>query len=100
MRELCLPQHRSTPPLLFAGKSEEQAGPNLSRLALHLQEEWDPAANAHLGMDHHCAPERQEGLVEQRHLQDRAAAQVASDDPRTLKGQRLPLQCWQSSLPL
>ena len=34
---------------MFAGKSEEQAGPNISRLAFHLQEEWDQAANAHLG---------------------------------------------------
>ena len=34
---------------MFAGNSEEQAGPNISRLAPHLQQEWDHAANAHLG---------------------------------------------------
>ena len=36
-------------PALLAGKSEKHAGPNISRLAPHLQEEWDHAANAHLG---------------------------------------------------
>ena len=34
---------------MFAGSSEEQAGPNISRLAPHLQLEWDHVANAHLG---------------------------------------------------
>ena len=34
---------------MFAGKFEEQAGPDISRLAPHLQEEWDHAANAQLG---------------------------------------------------
>ena len=43
-REQC-----STSPVLFAGKYEEQAGPDISRLALHLQQEWDHAPNAHLG---------------------------------------------------
>ena len=32
-----------------AGKCAEQAGPDISQLAPHLQEEWDHAANAHLG---------------------------------------------------
>ena len=36
-------------PILFAGKSDEQAGPDISRLAPHLHQEWDHAANAHLG---------------------------------------------------
>ena len=39
----------STPPLLFAGKAEEQAGPDISQLAPRLQREWEHAANAHLG---------------------------------------------------
>ena len=39
----------STSPALFAGKSEEQPGPDICRLAPHLQQEWDHAANAHLG---------------------------------------------------
>ena len=39
----------STPPLLFAGKAEEQAGPDISQLAPRLQQEWEHAANAHLG---------------------------------------------------
>ena len=43
-----LPQHSSIIPSI-AGISEEQAGPNISRLAPHLQEEWEHAANAHLG---------------------------------------------------
>ena len=50
IRGLCLPEHSSTPPALSAGKFQEHAGPNISRLALHLQEEWDHAANAHWGM--------------------------------------------------
>ena len=49
IRDLCLPEHSSIPPLLFAGKSEEHAGPDISRLAPHLQQEWDHAANTHLG---------------------------------------------------
>ena len=44
-----LPKHSSTTPAVFAGSSEEQAGPNISRLAPHLQLEWDHAANIHLG---------------------------------------------------
>ena len=34
-----------------AGYSDEQAaaGPNISRLAPHVQQEWDHAANAYLG---------------------------------------------------
>ena len=42
-------RHSSTPPALLAGTCEEQAGPDISRLAPHLQQEWDHAANAHLG---------------------------------------------------
>ena len=34
---------------MFAGKSDEQAGPDISRLAPHLRQEWDYEANAHLG---------------------------------------------------
>ena len=34
---------------MFAGQSDEQAGPDTSRLASHLQQEWDHEANAHLG---------------------------------------------------
>ena len=34
---------------MFTGMSEEQDGPDIFRLAPHLQEEWDHAANAHLG---------------------------------------------------
>ena len=44
-----LRQHYSMTPASFAGKSGEQAGPDISRLAPHLQQEWDHAANAHLG---------------------------------------------------
>ena len=47
-----LPQHRSTPPGMRAGQSNspvQQDGPNISRLAAHLQPEWDHAANAYLG---------------------------------------------------
>ena len=47
MVSLC--PHSSTTPTLFAGKSDEPAGPDISRLAPHLQQEWDHAANAHLG---------------------------------------------------
>ena len=48
-RNLCLSQNKSTAPAMFTGKSEEQAGPNICLLALHLQQEWDHEANAHLG---------------------------------------------------
>ena len=34
---------------MSAGKCEEQAGPDISRLAPHLQKEWDHTANAHWG---------------------------------------------------
>ena len=34
---------------MFAGKHEEQTGPNICLLAPHLQQEWDREANAHLG---------------------------------------------------
>ena len=44
-----LPGYSSTLPALFAGKFQEHTGPNISRLAPHLQEAWDHAANAHLG---------------------------------------------------
>ena len=44
-----MPQHSSPTPALFAGRSDEQAGPDISRLAPHLQQEWDHHANAHLG---------------------------------------------------
>ena len=47
--KLFLQKHSSTPPGLLAEKCEEQAGPDISRLPAHLQEEWDPEANAHLG---------------------------------------------------
>ena len=36
-------------PAVVAGQSEKQASPNISELALNLQQEWDYAANAHLG---------------------------------------------------
>ena len=36
-------------PAVFSGKLEEQAGPNISRLAPHLQQEWDYKAKTHLG---------------------------------------------------
>ena len=49
IQHLCLFEHCSTTPYLFTGKPEHQAGPNISRLVPHLQEEWDHAANAHLG---------------------------------------------------
>ena len=42
-------KHSSTGPAAIAGKPEDQAGPNISRLAPHLQREWDHAANAYLG---------------------------------------------------
>ena len=48
-RDLCLPQYNSMTPAVVAGQSEKQAGPDISRLALHLQQEWDHAANAHVG---------------------------------------------------
>ena len=41
--------HSSTTIAMFAGKSEDQIGPNIIRLAPHLQQEWDHQANAHLG---------------------------------------------------
>ena len=45
-----LPHHSSTTPAFFAGKFEDEAaGPNIFLLAPHLQQEWDHAANAHLG---------------------------------------------------
>ena len=44
-----LPEHSSATPALFAGKSDEQAGPDISRLALHLQQEWDHEANSQPG---------------------------------------------------
>ena len=44
-----LQKHSSAPPGLLAGNCEEEAGPDISRLAPHLQEEWDHAANARLG---------------------------------------------------
>ena len=47
--DLSLPEHGGTTCTLFAGIPDEQAGPDISRLALHLQQEWDHAANAHLG---------------------------------------------------
>ena len=34
---------------VFAGMPDEQASPDISRLAPHLQQEWDHAANAYLG---------------------------------------------------
>ena len=34
---------------MFAGKFDEQGGPDISRLAPHLQLEWDYEDNAHLG---------------------------------------------------
>ena len=51
MQQSCLrgPFLSSTTPLLTAGHSGEQDGPDISRLAPHLQEEWDHEANAHLG---------------------------------------------------
>ena len=44
-----LRQYSKTAAALTAGKSNEQAGPDISRLAPHLQQEWDQKANAHLG---------------------------------------------------
>ena len=44
-----LPKSSSTTPAVFTGSLEERTGPNISRLAPHLQLEWDHAANAHLG---------------------------------------------------
>ena len=45
-----LPDRSSTTPALFAGRLEEQAaGPTICLLAPNLQQEWDHAANAHLG---------------------------------------------------
>ena len=44
-----MPQNNSKAPAVLAGKSEHQAGPNIGRLAPHLQQEWDHTANAHLG---------------------------------------------------
>eukprot|EP00891_Asterochloris_glomerata_P004211 jgi/Astpho2/4211/Aster-05175 len=41
--------HRRPHQAATPGKSEHQAGPDTSRLAPHLQQEWDHAANAHLG---------------------------------------------------
>ena len=49
MQHLFLPKHSSTTPPLTAGHSGEQDGPNISRLAPHLQQEWDHEANTHLG---------------------------------------------------
>ena len=49
IKDHSLRKHSSTSPALCAGKSEEQPGPDISRLAPHLQQEWDHAANAHLG---------------------------------------------------
>ena len=44
-----LSQHGSTALALLAGRLDERGGPNINRLAAHLQQEWDHAANAHLG---------------------------------------------------
>ena len=44
-----MPQHSSRTPACFAGRSDEQAEPDICRLAPHLQQEWDHEANAHLG---------------------------------------------------
>ena len=49
IKDLSLHVNSSTSPALFAGKSEEQPGPDICRLAPHLQQEWDHAADAHLG---------------------------------------------------
>ena len=43
------PRRSSPTPALIAGKSDEHAGHDISRLAPHLQQEWDHKANAHLG---------------------------------------------------
>ena len=43
------PCHSTAALVSFAGKSDEQAGPDISKLAPHLQQEWDYEANAHLG---------------------------------------------------
>ena len=48
IHDLCLPGAKPHT-TCFAGKFQEHAGPDISRLAPHLQQEWDPAANAHLG---------------------------------------------------
>ena len=42
-------KHSTTTSGLFAGNFGEQDGPDIRRLAPHLQQEWDHAANAHLG---------------------------------------------------
>ena len=47
--ELPWRKHCITVTVLFAGKFEDQAGPDVSRLAPHLQQEWDHAANARMG---------------------------------------------------
>ena len=44
-----LPQNSRRTPAICTGSSEEQTGPDISRLAPHLRQEWDHAANAHLG---------------------------------------------------
>ena len=49
IKDLFLPEHISTTTAFAADKSEDQASPNISGLAFHLQQEWDHAANAHLG---------------------------------------------------
>ena len=49
VQDLYLSTHNSVTPSVFAGTSDEQAGPDISRLAPHLQQEWDYEANAHLG---------------------------------------------------
>ena len=42
-------EHSNPISVLIAGKFYKHAGPNISQLAPHLQQEWDHTANAHLG---------------------------------------------------
>ena len=47
---ICRSTHRVQPPRAATARSQQlQGGPDISRLAPHLQQEWDHERNAHLG---------------------------------------------------
>ena len=56
--DLFLRKHSSTASAFCAGMPDDQASPNIKSLAAHLQQEWDHAANAHLGGIAITAPSR------------------------------------------
>ena len=72
------------------GKPYKLKRSDISRLGPHLQQEWDQAANAHLGS---IVVSPQSGRkVEQRQVQDRPAAQVAGKHFNRTKGTGCPYE--------